>query len=215
MQNEIPVIHVLGNHCIATLGRECIMKRLRIPEPGYYCYDVSDKWRLVVLDTTELSGHSMFPQDSWQVKESQEYVTSHPCSDDDPHMVFWNGGLTRKQLEWLQKQVSIAEESSTNLIVLAHHQVCLDAARRTHLAWNFRDIFNILSQSPAVRFFFAGHDHIGGYKSYEPEDQHYITMPGLVEAPSSSNAFGTLHIYSANHIQLKGHGTVQSRTFSR
>lgn len=37
-------------------------KRLGIPSTSYYAVDVATDWRLLVLDTTELSTHSGYPE---------------------------------------------------------------------------------------------------------------------------------------------------------
>jgi len=53
--------HVIGNHCLA-VPREVLLKRLGIPRCGYYRTEAAHGWRLLVLDTTELSGHWGFPE---------------------------------------------------------------------------------------------------------------------------------------------------------
>jgi hypothetical protein len=55
------VHHVIGNHCLA-VGRRPLLERLGIPEPGFYQTPLARGWRLVVLDTTELSTHSKYDE---------------------------------------------------------------------------------------------------------------------------------------------------------
>lgn len=56
----VPMRHVFGNHCFA-LPRAVLLQRLGFPEgsSGYYSVELGPGWRLVVLDTTDLSlyGH--------------------------------------------------------------------------------------------------------------------------------------------------------------
>ncbi len=55
-------------------------------------------WRLLLLDTTEMSGHSRHGHDSALGREAAEYLVAHPLSDEEPHMHCWNGGIGRAQL---------------------------------------------------------------------------------------------------------------------
>ena len=52
--------HVVGNHCLS-VPRERLVHELKMPG-SYYSRQLSDKWRLIVLDTTEISGHSQYSQ---------------------------------------------------------------------------------------------------------------------------------------------------------
>lgn len=61
LQGALPAHHVLGNHCLS-VPRATVLKKLGIPECGYYSVALPAGWRLVVLDTTEMSGHSGYPE---------------------------------------------------------------------------------------------------------------------------------------------------------
>ena len=50
----------------------------------------------VIVD--QMSGHSGYPEDSPQAVEAAEFATSHPRSEEEPHMFPWNGGVTAEQL---------------------------------------------------------------------------------------------------------------------
>lgn len=220
--DHIPTMHVLGNHCIDTIDRSRIMELLRIPVPGYYSRQLCPSWRLIILDTTEMSGHSRYPADSQQGKEAEEYISQHPLSEERPHMHSWNGGITTRQMAWLKQEISNAEKDGSNLIVAAHHQICPGAARSTHLAWNYEEILSTVRASRSVRIFLAGHDHMGGYAALphtpssggEGLQQHFLTMQSILEAPSGSNAYGMLKLSdrSSAPLELVGHGSVPSRS---
>ena len=53
---QLPVHNTFGNHCLS-LPREYMLKRLGMPA-SFYAVDLAPGWRLLVLDTTEMSGHS-------------------------------------------------------------------------------------------------------------------------------------------------------------
>lgn len=209
---EIPVLHVLGNHCLAA-GREVCVQRLNIPHPGYYSRELASGWRLIVLDTTEMSGHSEYPEGSQQYTEARQYEAAHPLTQENPQMSSWNGGVTSKQLAWLKQQLSEADVAGERVVVAAHHQVGLGAVRPTHMAWNWREIKNALLQSSSFRLFLAGHDHVGGYAAIQGADgrpRHFITLEAMLEAPTDSNAYGIAQFFE-DIIELQGFGTVTSR----
>lgn len=188
-----PKIHVLGNHCIGTLPRTTILQTLHIPLPGYYSIDLSALWKCIILDTTEMSGHSGYPEDSFQCEEARAYLKNHPYTDDEPHMISWNGGTTSSQNQWLLQELDEAMHRGKNVILCSHHQVHPLAARQTHLAWNFPEISEIISKySSIVKLILSGHDHIGGgcrITDGNGNAQFYITVPAVLEAPCGSNSY--------------------------
>jgi manganese-dependent ADP-ribose/CDP-alcohol diphosphatase len=204
----IPAIHVVGNHCLSA-GRAKLLQTLEVPSPGYYAVPLPSGWRLLVLDTTEMSGHSGYSVDSWQQQEAWDYVEKHPMSDDNPQMSDWNGGISQLQMQWLKDQLLDAEQQGQAVILASHHQVGEGASRRTHLAWNHKAIRECLLSSPAFRLALAGHDHVGGYKAYGP-DRHFVTLEALLEAPPGTNSWGVLRVFE-NHIEISGEGTLTSR----
>lgn len=80
---DLKVHHVVGNHCLCA-SREMLLRRLGIPD-SYHSLVVYDdgenKWRVIVLDTTEMSLHSRYPEESPQMKEAVAFHRSHPVSD--------------------------------------------------------------------------------------------------------------------------------------
>lgn len=189
----IPKIHVLGNHCISTLPKAAVLDALQIPSPGYYAVNLSPYWRCIVLDSTEMSGHSGYSQGSYQTQEADAYLKNHPLTDEDPHMVSWNGGITSLQMKWLCQQLDEATEKDLNVVMCSHHQINPLAARKTHLAWNYRDISEVVSKySSVIKLILAGHDHIGGgcrLFDSNGNSQVFITVPAVLEAPTESNSY--------------------------
>lgn len=52
----VPVHHTIGNHCLKHLPRASLLAALKL-QSSYYCAELAPGWRLLVLDTTELSTH--------------------------------------------------------------------------------------------------------------------------------------------------------------
>ncbi|XP_037318878.2 manganese-dependent ADP-ribose/CDP-alcohol diphosphatase isoform X2 [Pungitius pungitius] len=80
------------------------------------------------------------------------------------------------------------------------------------LAWNFDELLAIIRRHGSVVCFMAGHDHDGGYYKDEDTGVHYVTLPGVIETPPDSNAFGTVSVYK-DQMVLKGYGRVTDRVF--
>lgn len=213
---EAPVLHTLGNHCIGRLDRGTVCEKLGIPKPrwmrllpsfarralssscpsSYYARKISESWTIIVLDTTELSGHGGFEPSSRQARESATYLSNHPV-DKEPHMIPWNGGCTQRQLDWLKDQLQKAVKRGTLVILASHHPIHPEAARRTHLAWNYAEILAIASACPAVRLVISGHDHVGGASRQSCRGgirQIYMTLPAILEADVDSTEYLVLNL---------------------
>ncbi len=192
-------------------------------------------------------------------------------------MSSWNGGITRRQLGWLQQELAAAEAAGERVLVASHHQLGQGGARATHMAWNWREVQEVggvrpagvacwaallvadrrtrpvgrvlagpraagraatrtrrappaikacpapfiplialffvpvpqaLLASPAFCAAFAGHDHTGGYACID--GRHFITVEGLLEAPSGGNAYAVVDVH-ADRLVIHGRGSVTSR----
>jgi hypothetical protein len=127
---DLPVVHVLGNHCLAVPRAE-LLARLRMPRTaagggGYYSLALPGSgasWQLVVLDTTEMSGHSGQAPGSAAALEAAAFKEAHPLGEAHPQMSDWNGGITQAQLAWLRAELAAAEASGQRVLVASHHQL--------------------------------------------------------------------------------------------
>jgi len=221
--------HILGNHCL-DLPREAVLARLGFPLAGggdgsraaFYAIPIAPGWRLVALDTTEMSGHTQAGEGA--VEEAAAYVAAHPLSEADPQMSPWNGGPGAAQTAWLAAQLADAAAKGERVVVAGHHQAGPGAAvRRSHAAWNWREVAAVVTggrlqagketegggpaPSPAV-LYLAGHDHLGGYA--HAGGVHWVTVEAMVEAPRGGNAYAVLEFYG-DRVEVKGRGSVTSR----
>jgi len=204
---DLPVHHVLGNHCL-DLPKAAVLARLRAPAAGRYTVPLAPGWRLVGLDTTEMSGHSQEGPESAAAKEAAAFLAARPLSDDHPQMSPWNGGVGAGQLAWLQDELVAAAAAGDRVVVAGHHQAGPGAAaRRSHAAWNHDAIYAALENSPA-RLYLAGHDHEGGYAA--AGGVHWLTLEAICEAPPGSNAYAVLHFYG-DRVVVEGVGAAVSR----
>lgn len=273
-KTPVPVYHVLGNHCL-DVPKSHVTERLRFPPsalpdeddeeggergkegkgnaaaaaaPPPACYSVPLRrgWRLVALDTTEMSGHAQDPPGSSRADEAAAYLLKRPLIKggeegggslglEDPQMSPWNGGPGARQVEWLRRELAAAASRGEKCVVAGHHQVGPGkAVRRTHAAWNWREVAEVVSggrivdgvevkgedeegegeknasksSSAAAVLYLAGHDHEGGYT--KAGGVHFLTLEAIVEAPKGSNAFAVLDFYD-DEIVVRGFGSATSR----
>ncbi|GMH35118.1 hypothetical protein BSKO_02986 [Bryopsis sp. KO-2023] len=208
---QTQVHHVVGNHCLRA-SREALLGRLKIPS-NYYSVPIheadggGDKWKLVVLDTTEMSLYSRYSEDSVQMTETRAFVEAHP-EEEFPCMKIWNGGITTQQKQWLIDQLASSNETGESVIIACHHPVGKGSASELHMAWNAPEIESILCEAPCVKVVLTGHYHPGGYAMIQ--GKHFVTLEGLLEAPSNSNAFGYVHVFK-DRIEIQGEGELSSR----
>ena len=213
----LPTHHVLGNHCL-DLPKADVLTRLRVPTvapTAHYAAPLAPGWRLLVLDTTEMSGHAQDGGDSAAAREATAWLDTHPLGDAHPQASPWNGGLTSSQLAWAREQVEAAAAAGERVVVAAHHQAGPGACvRRSHAAWNHDEIAAALTAPTAedkpspVVLYLAGHDHEGGYAV--AEGVHWVTVEAMCEAPPESNAYAILHFHD-DAIEVEGVGAVTSR----
>lgn len=64
-------------------------------------------------------------QDSELGQEASAYIQQHPLSEQEPHMVSWNGGIGKRQFAWLADQLQQASTDNQRVIIACHHQLGL------------------------------------------------------------------------------------------
>ena len=79
------------------------------------------------------------------------------------------------------------------------------AARKTHMAWNWVELQQLLLASPCVRLVLSGLDHMGGYAQHG--HVHFVTVEAMLEgklwyAMPCSNSVVALYQHSNFHAQL-------------
>lgn len=195
--------HVVGNHCLKNIPRSKLLACLGL-ERAYFARPLCTGWRLIVLDTTDLSVHGGWPQDSAEYAAANAYLSAHA---GEARMVRWNGGVGAAQLAWLEGQLGEARTSGERVVVASHHCLAQGACRETHRAWNGDEVCAVLRRSGVVALCLAGHDHIGGFS--QVEGIAHVTLEAILEAPVGSNAYGVCRLF-ADRIEIDGCGTCLS-----
>ena len=210
---DVDVCHALGNHCVKFLSRPAVMEALKFPSGpeglAYYVRRLGAGWRLVVLDTTDLSTHGGWPEGSSEAAAGAAYMLSH---SGEARMKRYNGGVGQKQMVWLAAELASARQAECRVLVVSHHCLAPGACRETHRAWNGDEVVDVLAASGVVSLCLAGHDHHGGFAVVRGIP--FVTVEAILEAPVGSNAYGVCSLHDAR-AEICGAGTaITTRTIA-
>ena len=136
---QSPYYFLLGNHefeYIEDSAKKYIVSKLGMP--GYYYSFVRNNWRFLVLDGTELQTYTipLHPE----LKEEGDSVRLSVA--DNANAAASNGGISKKQQNWIRQQLTEAYSLKQEVIVFCHFPV-YPAGHRKNL-WNSEDIIDIL-----------------------------------------------------------------------
>ena len=197
-----PLWHVLGNHEFWVKGTEVqsVLDKYNM-ENNYYSRRKIGS-RFIVLDTCDL-GVLEHKEDSpeWIIGRT---LLNRMQMEGALQAYHWNGGLSDRQLDWLDDELTDAEKHDEKAILFAHHPVFPPSVLN---ALNRHEILSLIDGHDNVAAFINGHDHGGdfGVRRGVP----YVTMPGMLSG--STNAYAVAHLYR-DRLELNGYGRVQDRT---
>lgn len=204
-----PVLHVLGNHCLKYLPRDELLASFGMGPAAYYRTDLAPGWRLLVVDTSDISVYGRWADGSAQLAEAEAYLAAHPpgvrgAPDENVRMRRYNGGVGAAQLSWLRRELAAAAADGARVIVASHHCFAEGACRESHRAWNGTPLASLLAESGVVALALAGHDHPGGFGAVGSVP--FVTVEAMLEAAEGSNSFGVVRVY-AEKIEIDACGT--------
>lgn len=175
----IIIFVAIGNHCLFA-GRDELEARLGLKGAPYYTKDVSESWRLIVLDTVDMS---LFRDEGDPLRaEAIAFLAEH---SSDENALPYNGGLGAAQREWFVEQLGIARSDGKRVIVCAHHPAFEDAAQPKHLMWGHVWMQATLKEyNDVVACYFSGHFHDGGYA--ELDRVHHVTFQAILDSDETN-----------------------------
>jgi manganese-dependent ADP-ribose/CDP-alcohol diphosphatase len=202
---NMPFYNLLGNHEFEKVPGKYLAGILtRYSMPDYY-YDFDYKnWRFIVLDGTELAKYSR--ELHYDLAQEGDSLWQGVLKNHD--MPAWNGGISRRQQQWMNDRLSDALKMKMNVIVFCHFPVYPESIE--HTLWNYNEIMSILEKYPNVVAYINGHYHEGhyGYKN----GIHYITQKAMLEN-QESNSFSILEIYPTE-LRIKGFGSIPDKNLN-
>lgn len=199
---ESPIYHVLGNHDFSVKQPEIkrVPATLRLKK-RYYTFSRSH-WRFIVLDGNDLSVYGQ-AETSKAHRTATEHL-AHLKAQQAPNAQTWNGGLGRKQMHWLKKQLASAANHGEKVLILCHMPLMPETGR--HNVWNGREVKALLEGYPNVLAYFNGHVHQSSY--FTDKGIHYVTFRGMVE--EEENGFALVEVYH-DYVKIKGYAREADR----
>jgi len=196
------VYNVAGNHDYGGIAdNDKLYKALGMPSEYYIVKKAG--WRLLMLNTNELSSYANV-KGTWKEAEFDSLVLN-TRKTDNKNAEPYNGGLSSRQMDWLERNLKQAASKNEKVIIFSHHPFsCADGLE----ALNGKDVIGLVSRFPCVKALIAGHHHTGGY--CEESGIPSVIIEGMVET-EHDNAWGMVELYD-NRILIKGEGRITSRT---
>ncbi|XP_013393714.1 manganese-dependent ADP-ribose/CDP-alcohol diphosphatase [Lingula anatina] len=195
-------------------GRTCY----DINEPsGYYSFEPCSQYRIICLDCYDFGVPGQHV-DSPQYLIAKEILLQNNSNNDlnspeglhgcQRRFVQYNGGVGEKQLQWLRKELQLAESKDQKVIVCGHNPIFVESSDPQCLCWNYEEILDILHSHNNVVMYMCGHDHDGGY-AIDKHGIHHVTFPGIIETPPELNAYVTIDVFT-DRIEMCGLGCVET-----
>jgi manganese-dependent ADP-ribose/CDP-alcohol diphosphatase len=193
----MPYYNLLGNHEFEEIPdslKPLVLSRYGMPD-FYYGFNYQN-WRFLVLDGTELAAYSrsLHPELAREgdslFQQVQDKVNNRP----------WNGGIGKKQRNWIRDQIQSAVDMKQNVILFCHFPVYPDTVYLN--LWNNEEIIALIEEYPNVVAYINGHFHPGNYGF--KKGVHYINQAAMLDT-YDSNTFSLLEVHSDKLI-FKGFG---------
>ncbi|QNR85936.1 metallophosphoesterase [Pedobacter riviphilus] len=196
------VYNLVGNHDYAGIeNNQSLYKALNMP--GEYYAVKKEGWRLLMLNTNELSSYANI-KGTWKEAEFDS-LSVNARKAGSKNLESYNGALSSRQKLWLENNLQQAVSKNEKVIIFSHHPFsCADGLE----VINGKELITLVSRYPCVKALIAGHHHTGGY--CEESGIPSVIVEGMVET-EQENAWGVVELYK-DKIMIKGKGRVTSRT---
>jgi 3',5'-cyclic AMP phosphodiesterase CpdA len=170
--------------------------------PNEYYSFKRGEWRFIILNTNEIASYSNIVG-TWKENELEE-IKNKILKVSGQNAVEYNGGISSRQLQWLQKLLVNSENSSEKVLIFSHHPLdCVNGLT----ALNSKEIISLVSKFNCVKVLIAGHHHEGFICERNPLP--LIVIEGMVET-AYQNSYGIIELFPDKLI-LNGYGRMTSK----
>lgn len=198
------VYHLTGNHDYkGVTDNNALYKKLNMPSE-YYSMG-KKKWVFIFLNTNELASYANVA--GTEKEQELSALRQQIKKTGGIQGASWNGGVSAKQLEWLDKLLAKSEKAGKRVLIFAHHPLWPKSA---FTALNNVEILDVVDKYSCVKAIFAGHHHAGGFAYFK--NIPVVTVEGMVE--TTENSYGVVNIYD-DRIEIDGKGRMTSRVFKK
>lgn len=194
------VYNTTGNHDYGNVSdNEALYEQLDMPAE-YYSFTIPG-WRFIMLNTNEISEYANpYPEEQEELDRIRQRM-----KEEGRGYASYNGGISKKQMMWLERELEKSVREEVNTIVLSHHPLY---GPNGLTALNDREIVALLSEyKSTVKCAIAGHHHSGDYGV--SEGIPFITTEGMVDTQTNAYGIVTLTPYK---IEVTGAGRTRSHT---
>lgn len=196
------IYHTTGNHDYKNIDdNNLLYDKLGMPSE-YYAFR-KDNWVFVMLNTNEVASYANIK--GTEKENELTMILENIAKKGKKNGQSYNGGISRKQMNWLADLLKEADRTGNNVLIFTHHPLYPESG---FTALNDTDILNLLSNHPCVKAVFSGHHHTGAFGIYRRLP--CITVEGMIET-ENENAYGIVEIYP-DQILLKGKERMKSHT---
>ncbi len=195
--------HALGNHDFDVPDQDKAKVPLKLGlQSGYYLVRRSG-FRLLVLDTTEVSTYRYPGNDPRTASAHTELKKLQAAGS--PFAQSWNSRAGDRQMQWLKNELETADAAGETVLILGHHPVLPEEA---HSTWNTRELRDLFARYPCAKAYLNGHNHAGAY--HEAGGFHYLTLDGMLNT-RDQNAFAVAKVHP-DRLEISGFGRQESHT---
>ena len=199
--SEHKTYHITGNHDYSVEPRlKKHLPEIQLFKKGHYSF-VHEKIRFIFLNGNELSTYAS--NNKGEIKDATDYIEALK-NEGSINALDWNGGIRRKQLEWLRDELNNSKEADEKVILFCHFPVWPE---NNHNLLNYKEVLSLLEKCPNIVAWFNGHNHAGNYGNFNMI--HFVTIKGMVET-ETSNSFALVEVYK-NKLWIKGYGREKSQ----
>lgn len=229
------MVKLLGNHELYNFGRPQLVSLLRESlsqqemshhphhdeKHLYYSFSPAKGIKMIALDCFEVSviGYPDTNDENYATAAAILYEKHGHMDDElwdgegsleslDRRFQAQNGGISDKQLAWLERELADSDAKKEKVIVFGH--VCLlpDSCDPTCLLWNYDQVISCFSRHPSVVAYLSGHAHSAGH-GVDANGIHYLVFHGIIESSPDTPAFATLTLFD-DRLEVEGQGTEPS-----
>ncbi|MBP3429438.1 MAG: metallophosphoesterase [Barnesiella sp.] len=197
------IYHLTGNHDYKDITNNSVLyKQLDMPSE-YYSFKKGD-WVFIMLNTNEIASYANIAgtpkENEWNRMQEQIKQIKGKYAYE------WNGGISEKQMKWLDRLLKKCEKKGLSVLIFSHHPLY---PQSDFSALNGNEIVDTLSKYSCIKAAFSGHHHAGAFGYYK--NIPLITLEGMVET-ENQNAYAIVEI-SQDHLLVKGQGRASSYSF--
>lgn len=197
------IYHITGNHDYKGITDNSVLYRQLNMPSEYYSFK-KQNWVFIMLNTNEVSAYANVKgtEKEQELAEMQEKIKQTGGKQG----YAWNGGISKKQMKWLDNLLAECEKNGNNVLIFTHHPLY---PQSEYTALNNMDILHTISKYTCVNAVFSGHHHAGAFGYYKGIPM--ITQEGMIET-EKQNAYSIVEI-TQDSILVRGRGRVPSRSF--